>query len=62
MRYRVDEQFVLLCMPKEGPEGPLVPYLRAFAQSLSQQGYARRYLHRHLMLAECFSQWLKQPC
>jgi integrase/recombinase XerD len=60
MRYRVNEQLVLLCMPKEGPEGPLVPYLRPFAQSLSQQGYARRYLRRHLMLAACFSQWLKR--
>jgi len=59
MRYRVNEQFVLLCRPKEGPEGPLVPYLRAFAESLSQQGYSRIYLRRHLMLAACFSQWLK---
>jgi hypothetical protein len=58
MRYRVNKQFVLLCMPKEGPEGPLVPYLRPFAKSLSQQGYARQYLRRHLMLAACFSQWL----
>jgi integrase/recombinase XerD len=60
MRYRVDEQFVLLCMPKEGPEGPLVPYLRPFAKSLSQQGYARQYLRRHLILAACFSQWLSR--
>jgi integrase/recombinase XerD len=60
VRYRVNEQVVLLCMPKAGPEGPLVRYLRSFAHSLSQQGYARRYLGRHLMLAASFSQWLKR--
>ena len=29
-------------MPKEGPEGPLAPFLRSFAKSLSQQGYTRK--------------------
>jgi integrase/recombinase XerD len=59
VRYRVNEQWVLLCMPKEGP-GPLAPYLRPFARSLSEQGYTRCYLRRQLMLAACFSQWLKR--
>jgi integrase/recombinase XerD len=60
MRHCINEQVVLLCMPKEGPEGPLSPYLRSFAKSLSQQGYTRKYLRRHVMLVACFSQWLKR--
>lgn len=59
MRHRISEQVVLLCMPKEGP-GPLAPYLRSFARSLSQQGYSRCYLRRHLMLAARFSRWLEE--
>src|SRR2546425_136913 len=47
-------------MPRGGPVGPLAPYLRLFARSLSLQGYTRCYLRRHLMLAACFSRWLKQ--
>jgi len=60
MRYRINDQMVLLCMPKEGPVGPIAPHLRSFAQSLSEQGYDRRYVRRQLMLAACFSRWLKQ--
>ena len=60
MRHRISEQVVLLCMPKEGPGGPIAPHLHAFAQSLSEQGYERRYRQRQLMLAACFSRWLKQ--
>jgi integrase/recombinase XerD len=60
MRYRINEQMVLTCMPKEGPVGPIAPHLRSFAQFLSEQGYERRYVRRQLMLAACFSSWLKQ--
>jgi integrase/recombinase XerD len=60
MRYRINEQMLLTCMPKEGLVGPVAPYLRSFAQSLSAQGYTRRYMRRQLMLAACFSRWLKQ--
>lgn len=60
MRYRINEQIVLACMPKEGPVGPIAPHLHSFAQWLSEQGYERRYLRRQLMLAACFSRWLKQ--
>ena len=60
MRYRINDQMVLLCMPKEGPVGPIAPHLGPFAQSLSDQGYDRRYMRRQLMLAACFSSWLKQ--
>jgi site-specific recombinase XerD len=42
------------------PEGPLAAYLGPFAESLSRQGYAQRYIHRQVMLAACFSRWLKQ--
>jgi integrase/recombinase XerD len=47
-------------MPKGGPDGPIAPYLHSFAQSLSEQGYSRRYLGRQVMLAASFSRWLKQ--
>jgi integrase/recombinase XerD len=47
-------------MPKEGPGGPIVPHLRSFALSLSEQGYARLYRLRHLMLSADFSRWLKR--
>jgi len=56
MRYRINEHIVLLRVP----EGPLAPYLRPFASSLSQQGYTSHYLHRHVMLAAGFSQWLER--
>jgi integrase/recombinase XerD len=60
MRYRINDQMVLLCMPQEGPVGPIAPHFHSFAQSLSEQGYERRYVRRQLMLAACFSRWLKQ--
>lgn len=60
MRYGINDQMVLLCMPKEGPVGPIAVHLRPFAQSLSEQGYDPRYVRRQLMLAACFSRWLKQ--
>ena len=60
MRYRINEQVVLLLMPKEGPAGPIAPYLCSFAQALREQGYERCYLRRHLMLAARFSQWLQR--
>jgi integrase/recombinase XerD len=60
MRYRINEPWVPSCMQKAEPEGPLVPYLRPFAQSLIEQGYFGNYLRRHVMLAMYFSQWLKR--
>lgn len=36
MRYNVDGQVVLL----RAPEGPLAAYIKRFAASLSEQGYA----------------------
>lgn len=60
MRYRVNDQVILLRMPEKGPGGPFAAYLDAFADSLSLQGYGIRYLRREVMLAALFSQWLKQ--
>jgi integrase/recombinase XerD len=54
--YVVNDQLVL----SRVPEGPLVAYLAPFADSLSQQGYTQHYVHRQVMLAACFSLWLKK--
>src|SRR5438093_3928832 len=56
MKYLINDHLVL----SRVPEGPLAPYLGPFAQSLSQQEYVPRYVHRHVMLAACFSRWLRQ--
>ena len=42
------------------PEGPLAAYLGGFAESRRAQGYVRGSIHRQVLLAACFSQWLKQ--
>lgn len=60
MRYRVNEKTLLFGMPKRGPGGPLEPHLDAFAKFLSERGYGRYYLRRQVMLAACFSRWLKE--
>jgi integrase/recombinase XerD len=56
MRYVVNDQVVL----SQVPEGPLAVYLAPFADSLDRQGYTRHYIHRQVMLAACFSRWLKK--
>jgi site-specific recombinase XerD len=40
--------------------GPLVAYIKPFAELLSEQGYTRYSIHRQVLLAACFSRWLKQ--
>jgi site-specific recombinase XerD len=60
MRHRIDKQTVLFCMPPGGPDGPIAPYLSSFAQYLREQGYEHHYLRRQVMLAACFSHWIKQ--
>jgi integrase/recombinase XerD len=52
----INDQVVL----SRAPEGPLAVYLGLFAESLTQQGYTQRYIHRQVMLAACFSRWLEQ--
>jgi len=56
MRYNVDGQVVLL----RAPEGPLAAYIKRFAASLSEQGYASDSIHRQVLIAVGFSQWLKR--
>lgn len=56
MAYVVNDYLVL----SRVPEGPFAAYLGQFAESLSRQGYAQRYIHRQVMLAACFSRWIKQ--
>ena len=55
MRYIVDGQVVLL----RAPEGPLAAYVKRFAESLSEQGYAADSIHRQVLIAVGFSRWLK---
>lgn len=56
MNYAINDQVVL----SRVPEGPLAAYLSPFADALSQRGYARYSIHRQVLLAACFSRWLKQ--
>jgi integrase/recombinase XerD len=56
VRYRINDRVVL----SRAAEGPLAAYLGTFAESLGEQGYAQPCIHRQVMLAACFSQWLKQ--
>ncbi len=51
----VGNQLVLL----RTPEGPLAPYISSFGEFLSSQGYALSSIHRQVLLAACFSRWLK---
>jgi integrase/recombinase XerD len=52
----VNDQVVL----SRAPEGPLAAHLDAFAQSLSAQGYSLDSMHRQVLLAACFSHWLRR--
>ena len=56
MKCVIDSRVVLL----RAPEGPLAAYLKPFAGSLKEQGYARYSIHRKVLLAAGFSRWLKQ--
>jgi len=51
----IDSQVVLL----RAPEGPLAAYVKPFAGSLREQGYAQDSIQRQAMLAAAFSRWLK---
>lgn len=56
MKCVINSQVVL----SRPPEGPLAGYIAAFAESLIEQGYARYSIHRQVLLAACFSRWLKR--
>jgi integrase/recombinase XerD len=57
VRYRIKNQVIL---SRVEAEGPLALYLAPFAQWLRQTGYVRLYIMRHVLLAACFSNWLKR--
>jgi integrase/recombinase XerD len=42
------------------PEGPIAPHIGSFGEFLGAQGYALSSIHRQVLLAACFSRWLKQ--
>ena len=56
MRFVINDQVVL----SRAPDGPLAAYISAFAKSRSVQGYAPYSIHRQVLLAACFSHWLKK--
>ena len=56
MKFLIDNRIVL----SQAPKGPLATCIEPFAKSMRQQGYARYSLHRQVLLAACFSEWLRQ--
>ena len=56
MKCIINNQVVL----SRAPEGPLARYIGSFAESVCKQGYALDSIHRQVLLAACFSRWLKQ--
>jgi len=56
VKYFIGKRIVLA----QTPEGPLAPHIGPFAESLREQGYALASIHRHVLLAACFSRWLQQ--
>src|SRR5580704_5687938 len=58
MKCIIDNQVVL----SRPPEGPLATQIGSFAKSVSDQGYSLVSIHRQVLLAACFSRWLKQKC
>ncbi len=56
MKHVIDHQVVLA----QVPEGPLAPWLKGFADAVSDQGYARWSIGRRILLAAGFSRWLEQ--
>jgi integrase/recombinase XerD len=56
VKYIIDNRIIL----SRAPEGPLATYIEPLARSLREQGYARYSTHRQVLLAACFSEWLRQ--
>lgn len=52
----IHDQVVL----SRAPEGPLAIHIGPFARSLNEQGYSLYSIQRQVLLAACFSRWLKQ--
>jgi integrase/recombinase XerD len=56
MKCIINNQVVL----SRPPEGPLAAQIGSFARSMTEQGYSLLSIHRQVLLAACFSRWLKQ--
>jgi len=56
MKCIINNQLVL----SRAPEGPLAAQIGSFAKSVREQGYSLLSIHRQVLLAACFSRWLKQ--
>ena len=56
MNFVVNNQVVL----SRVPEGPIAAYIGSFLDSLNAMGYTAYSVHRFVLLAVCFSKWLKQ--
>jgi len=56
VKHVINHQVVL----SHAPEGPLVPWLKGFADAASDQGYAHYSIGRRILLAAGFSRWLEQ--
>lgn len=56
MKYVINNEVVL----SRPPECPLAAHIGSFTRSVSEQGYALSSIHRQVLLAACFSRWLKQ--
>jgi len=57
VRYHIKAEEILSRLEADGP---LAQFLEPFSQRLSQTGYVRLYIMRHVLLAARFSKWLKQ--
>lgn len=56
MKFIIDNRIIL----SRAPEGPLARYIVPFVRSMREQGYARYSLYRQVLLAACFSEWLRR--
>jgi integrase/recombinase XerD len=56
MQCTIDNRVVL----NRAPEGPLAKHIGSFAESVWKRGYSAHSTHRMVLLAACFSRWLKQ--
>ena len=54
MKHNITDGVVL----SRAPEGPLAVHITTYATWLRAQGYALVSMHRQILLAACFSQWL----
>jgi len=56
VKFIIDNRIIL----SRAPEGPLARYIVPFVRSMREQGYARYSLYRQVLLAACFSEWLRR--